>query len=80
MAQDLGIQSDYALLSDAIAEYTECLRREPLYPGALNNLGNALKELDRFRPALRASVPISSDSNRENCYADTVQAVMIAGM
>jgi len=42
------------LLWGSVDHYIECLWREPTYPGAMNNLGNALKEMDLFIPALRA--------------------------
>uniref|UniRef100_A0A7S4PES0 protein O-GlcNAc transferase n=1 Tax=Guillardia theta TaxID=55529 RepID=A0A7S4PES0_GUITH len=51
---DIAIQKNYSLLRSAIQEYTECLSIQVTYPGAMNNLGNALKESDRFRDALRA--------------------------
>lgn len=38
------MQGDLSLLNHAVYEYTECLSADAAYPGALNNLGNALKE------------------------------------
>jgi hypothetical protein len=38
------LQGDLSLLNQAVHEYTECLSADAAYPGALNNLGNALKE------------------------------------
>jgi len=51
---DLAIQTDVQLLRESVQHYIECLSRDAVYPGAMNNLGNALKEMDLFIPALRA--------------------------
>ena len=51
---DLAIQSDVSLLRRSVTHYVECLSAEATYPGAMNNLGNALKEMDLLVPALRA--------------------------
>ena len=47
-------RSDHALLSESVREYTTCLGLEVTFPGGMNNLGNALKEQDNLRDALRA--------------------------
>ena len=51
---DLAIQSDTSLLRRSVTHYVECLSAVTTYPGAMNNLGNALKEMDLLVPALRA--------------------------
>lgn len=48
-----GVYYEQGMLNDAIQSYQEALTREPNFPEAYNNLGNALREANRMEEAMQ---------------------------
>lgn len=48
-----GVYYEQGMLAEAIASYQEAISREPNFPEAYNNLGNALREANRLEEAMQ---------------------------